>query len=270
MLKGIFRFVVLLAVIVIAIDSAWSLWIRLDPYYALSVLGFDQNDVNGVFVGDDMAASQFDTAEPEKVEVYSGRVDDKDTGLSAFRPLYSIIPIYVQNSGKHLPDDFIDSFSARVAKQLRQKRRANGLFPRPCPAKYGSDILVRFHQSSETKSVFDGAKVAIAQYSTEFLSDKSAGYIVIQYVKADTDNDGELTCNDHRSLAVYDLVERELLRFDLDGGEPVWDAARNYQRTRIFGIGVDENGDGWHDRTRESVRIAYFDYETKSLEYLTP
>lgn len=270
MLKGIFKFVAFLALMLIAVDSGWGLWKRVIPDYELLILGIDPTAPRGVLVGDEKTASQFDTTEPINVEMSYGRVTDEETGLTSSRPLYSIIPVYVQNVGKVLPKDFIGNFRDRVASLQHHKRRVNGLPLRSCPAKYGSDILVRFHRSNETLSVFDGARVAITQYSKEFSYEEDAGYLVIQYAKDDSDNDGELTCNDHQSFAVYDLVDRKLMQFDLDGGEPVWEGDRYLQGTRIIGVGVDENGDGWHDRTRERVRIAYFDYETKSLDYLTP
>lgn len=270
MMKGIIKLIAFLAVVLIAVESAWTLWIRLDPNYALSALGLSPSNFPGVIAGDDGAARQFETTEPSSVKSYTSRVADAETGRLVERRSYTIVPIFVQNIGKDLPEDTLSSLSSRIAEQLRQKRRPNGLFPRPCPLKYGSEILVRFHQAAETMSVFDGAKIAIIQYETEMPYDGKAGYIVIRYVKADSDGDGELTCNDHRSLAVYDLVNRELIEFDLDGGEPVPLKDGYYRSTPILGVGVDENGDGWHDRTRERVRIAQFDYETKSLEYLTP
>jgi hypothetical protein len=270
MLKGLFKVIAFLAVILIAVESAWTLWIRLDPNYALSSLGLSPSDFPGVIVGNNGAARQFETTEPSSVKSFSSRVADAETGRLVERRSYTIIPIYVQNIGKDLPEDTSSSLTSRIAERLRQKRRTNGLFPRPCPLKYGSGILVRFHQTNETMSVFEGAKIAIIQYDTEMPYDGRAGYIVIRYVKADSDGDGELTCNDHRSLAVYDIVDRRLIEFDLDGGEPIPLKDGYYRSTPFLGVGVDENGDGWHDRTRERVRIARFDHESKSLEYLTP
>lgn len=264
MLLVIYRLGVFLAAIIIGASSAFTLW-RVYSLDGFSVL----EEARGVATGDRAASEQFETTAPRSIETVIDWAVNEGTGERRAVPRYSIIPLFIQDKGRKLDDRYSVS-RFMPAYPRRNKNLPNGLPARSCPIAYASNILIHYYDANETVSVFTEEDVAIVQYALPYGVSADDAYVLIDYVQSDSDNDGLLTCNDARALAVYDVVNRQFSPIDLDGGEAVWSAQPTGDMVVIVGVGIDENNDGLHDRTRERIRVARYNPETKVLDYLTP
>lgn len=271
MLLAIYRFVVFLAAIAVGALSAWSLWAMYSSGGAPWRQAWSE-EARGVLVSESEKSDQFETTSADSVQTITDWSIDTATGARTAKTLFAIIPVFVQDEGEARLQryGYVGTYYVVTPDRPRARRLPNGMPARPCPITYASNILVHYYDTNETMPVFEGEEVAIVQYATHYDVEPADTYLLIDYVSNDTDKDGLLTCNDAGSLAVFDISAREITPIDLDGGEPIWDARPRGEPTIVVGVGIDENGDGLHDRTRERVRVAVFNPEKKALDYLTP
>ena len=266
-MRFIFYFLGSIAAIMITISSGWS----------ISFLVQRQLELRGWFQEEDASAApgaperEFEQADPLEVQTFSQWVlTDPENEEYSRETTFSIAPIYLGIKG-------VDPQVERRRRRFDSdawSRRPNGLLERKCPDRYVSDFLVRDHRLNRTSSLFGAARLVATRFAVLEKDRREGGalYLFVETVREDTDADGRLTCNDFRDLSVYDFATGELAPLELDGGEPVW-GVEHFRRPRygdafFIGVGVDENGDGLHDRTREPVRIGLFNEETMSIDIL--
>ena len=268
-MSGLYKFVIFIAALSLIASSARMLWLSFDTRTHLERAGLIAPSDASVRLGEG-AQDQFLTAQPDAAQAVSLWSRDPETG-EASREDYTAAPIFYQDAGTVLPGDRIASLSRSIYRgRPTNGERAGGLPARACPARYAGNVLVYDHQTGETRLVFDEAARAITEKRVVANNDSGTVHILIEYAAADSDNDGQLTCNDKRSLALYEATVGALHEIDLNGGEPVLRERWYRDDFPLIGVGVDENGDGYHDYTRERVRLANVDLETMTLNYLMP
>lgn len=267
-MSGLYKFVIFIAALSLIATSARVFWIGFDVRTHLARTGLIGVDDPAVRLGEG-AQGQFLTASPDGVRTVRLWSRDPETG-EVVEGAYTAAPMFYQDAGKVLPDERALWRWRRSPNRMKAGKRADGLPARVCPARYAGDILVYDHQTEETQFVFGEGRRAIVRLQAHRGEDGGAVYVRIDYAAADTDGDGQLTCNDKLSLALFEAPAGVLHEIDFSGGEPVFMENLYGEDWPLLSVGVDENGDGYHDYTRERVRFAKVDLETMTMKYLTP
>lgn len=265
MMRFIFYFLASVAALIMAVDASLSV------YHDWKAFKKDagqrqENARNGVVMGGD--AQRVSTLDPESVFDMTFWLYDVGEDEETVVKKFSVVPVYIQNLGEPLKPLIRDILFYTADYDL--ERRPNGLLQRPCTSRYMETVIIYDHSAQKAIALFNEDDSVITYISKTDAID-NAEFLFIEYVTSDTDGDGVLSCNDFRRLAVYDPLKDKIARVDLKDAEPIL----NYNssiigRANIIGLGVDENGDGLHDRTREKVLPAAFNPETMSFDILNP
>lgn len=264
-MRGIFFLVGSLALLIVGTYNGWQLWDKIEREY------FDEDGNNRQLVrGVALKGEQVKTTFANNITTLEAYKYNENYELELAQKLYSVFPIISFEKGNIFPEKDLDFVFISSRKDIQVK--PGQIFKERCTNQYAVDLEIFDHRSGSRKRLLNQDNVAISQYQIFFIDsddEEKNSRILIEVIRSDTDGDGYLSCNDARELVSYSFATGILRSLDLKGGQPRWkaDGSLFSNGVRLI-IGLDDNDDGLHDASRESVIPALYDMRTDKLTIL--
>ncbi|MBE7635184.1 hypothetical protein F7642_12710 [Tenacibaculum finnmarkense genomovar ulcerans] len=129
---------------------------------------------------------------------------------------------------------------------------------------YGSyNNLIIYNQKNEiTKKLFD-KRVNFNDIKVEYFNDNIL--LLFKVAEKDTYKDGVINLSDFKSLYLYSLTEKKLMKIENDEMDIVSYKFLNETKDLIISFGIDKNGNGKYENLNEPTIIKKYNYKTEKL-----
>ncbi|WP_271407338.1 hypothetical protein [Tenacibaculum soleae] len=129
---------------------------------------------------------------------------------------------------------------------------------------YGSyNNLIIYNQKNEiTKKLFD-KRVNFNDIKVEYFNDNIL--LLFKVAEKDTYKDGVINLSDFKSLYLYSLTEKKLMKIENDEMDIISYKFLNETKDLIISFGIDKNGDGKYENLNEPTIIKKYNYKTEKL-----
>jgi len=129
---------------------------------------------------------------------------------------------------------------------------------------YGSyNNLIIYNQKNEiTKKLFN-KRVNFNDIKVEYFNDNIL--LLFKVAEKDTYKDGVINLSDFKSLYLYSLTGKKLIKIENDEMDIVSYKFLNESKDLIISFGIDKNGDGKYEDLNEPTIIKKYNYKTEKL-----
>lgn len=249
MVRYLFGFVALIALVLIGTNNGLDLWKK----YKTSLPNYVLASQVGAPYKDGKTSGLVLTVDTDRVRILSSFDEDYNQIKE-----YAAIP-YLNHSIGNRPDPYDRTFFiASSSEKDPISPQKSGAVSRICSGKTYSNIDIYDFKNQNTKPVFEN-NVLILDFAVRSIPNPldETTYkhkILIEFIANDTNEDNRLSCNDYRDLAIYNIQSGQLSILNLDGTQPQFDISKIQQGEQFsfIGMGQDENNDGYFDVTQEN------------------